>query len=88
MPTLTEQELSEYTLKVYKNFSDYDWRLDSSVADTTGECERSDECGCCDCGNDSVVRNTYSIPRYSKSQKGWVLDTMSVWLCANHLENN
>jgi len=87
MPTLTEQELSEYTLEVYTHFSVYAWRLDSSVADTKGFCSVDDGCGCCDCNEVSVVRNDYSMPRYSKSQKAWVLDTMTMWFCTNHLDN-
>jgi hypothetical protein len=86
MTTLTEQDLSGYELTVYQHFSVYEWRLDVSVADTTGYCT-FEPCGCCDCGEVSMIRNTYSRPRYSKSRKVWVLETDTIWLCSEHLEN-
>ena len=85
MTTLTEQDLSEYTLKV-SHFSVYEWRLDSSVSDTTGMCSIDDGCGCCDCGEDSIMRYEYSRPRYSKSRKAWELETNTHLVCVNHID--
>ncbi len=87
MATMTNLELSGYELTVFAHFSTYEWRLDVSVADTSGYCTNGTECGCCDCGEVSMIRNTYSRPRYSKSRKVWVLETDTVWLCSEHLEN-
>jgi hypothetical protein len=86
MATMTDLELSAYTLEVYPHFSIYEWRLDVSVTDTTNTCTISDECGCCDCEKDSVMRNEYSRPRYSKSRKVWELETHTNWTCETHQE--
>ena len=85
MATMTDLELSGYELTVYTHFSLYEWRLDVSVADTTGYCT-FEPCGCCDCGEDSVMRNEYSRPRYSKSRKVWELETTTTWTCETHQE--
>jgi len=88
MTTLTEQDLSEYTYKMY-SFSTmpcYDWRLDVSVTDTDNSCTIDDGCGCCDCYEDSVMRYEYSRPRYSKSRKVWELERMTDWVCVQHIE--
>lgn len=86
MTTLTEQELSGYTLEVFTHFSVYEWRLDNSVSDTTGSCTIDSGCGCCDCYEDSVMRCEYSRPRYSKSRKVWELEKMTHWLCVQHID--
>jgi len=86
MATMTDLELSGYELTVFAHFSVYEWRLDVSVADTSGYCTDNTECGCCDCGEDSVMRNEYSRPRYSKSRKVWVLETTTTWTCETHQE--
>jgi len=86
MITLTEQDLSEFPVFGNGVYAIYDWRLDSSAPDTTGMCSIDDGCGCCDCGEDSVMRYEYSRPRYSKSRKVWTLETNTHLVCVNHID--
>lgn len=67
----------------------YKWTLISSeIVEPNPEdwsgCEYYEDCPCCNCGQDVVVKETYARPRWSKSGKRMVEETTIVWMCVEH----
>jgi len=78
-----------YTYEEMDKFGFYDWTLISSKIvepnpEDWGGCEYYEDCPCCNCGQDVVVKETYARPRWSKSGKRMVEETTIVWMCVEH----
>lgn len=62
----------------------YEWREVSRVELSEGYCSHYADCGLCDCEGVAVVEVTSTRPRYSRSQKGYVLEVDVMRECVSH----
>lgn len=86
---LSPEALNGFELLVKFNSKDadkYAWRLDSTRPAVEGEyCNQDTECGCCYCDADAVTVYELSRPRWSKSNKAWVLEERTEFECVDCL---
>ena len=83
---LSELDLQGFT-PLYSGSSVYEWREVSRVEVSGGYCSSYAECGLCDCEGDVVVEVTSERPRYSRSQRGYVLEVEVERLCLTHAQD-
>jgi hypothetical protein len=65
----------------------YDWTEIKRIAsnDEYG-CQYYEDCPDCNCGDDVAYAITYARPRWSKSNKRFVEETYTEWVCSAHAE--
>ena len=82
---LSESELSEWSSQSYAGVVVYDWR-EVERESVEGYCSVYLSCGICRCYSPSFVRVVFERPRYSRSQRGWVLEEDVQSFCEGHLD--
>ncbi len=74
-----------YTYQEMQDFGFYEWTevAREAYASEYG-CDYYEDCPCCNCDEAIVAKVTYARPRWSKSGKRMVEDTMTSFVCVAH----
>ena len=83
----TVNEMTGYTIEEKIAFGLYDWtviKTEEYVVEYG--CGYYEECPCCTCDETTAVRQLLARPRWSKSGKRMVEETMWTFSCSAHAE--
>ncbi len=77
--------MTGYTLDEKIEFGFYDWtEVAREAYSSEYGCDYYEDCPCCNCDEAIVAKVTYARPRWSKSQKRVVEETMASFVCVAH----